>query len=166
MEQGKIFSAEIAIPWKTLERAGLKKGDLHASLARNQPLEAVADFLRVGDKLYVSDLKPEARPYTVRLHFAELDNDRPGQRVFDVKLSGKTVLNDFDIFAASGGKNTAVVKEFKGILAAQSLVLELVAKTQPLSARSMPIISGLEILAEKPGPTPFTDVLRAVNTPP
>jgi outer membrane protein assembly factor BamB len=154
VEKGKVFSAEIAIPWKTLERAGLKKGDLHASLARNQPLETVADFLRYGDKLYVSDLKPVARPYTVRLHFAELENDRAGQRVFDVKLSGKTVLKDFDIFAAAGGKNRAVIKEFKGILAAQSLLLELVAKTQPPNDQSTPIISGMQVIAEKPGPVP------------
>jgi hypothetical protein len=148
VEPGEAFSVEVKIPWQILEKEGLKKNGLHVSLAENEPLESASEFLRTGNKLYLSGLRPTPSPYTVRLHFAELEHDQEGQRVFDVKLSGKVVLKDFDIFAAAGGRGKAVIKEFKSIPAAQSLVVELVAK------KSDPILSGMQVLAEKPGPLP------------
>lgn len=49
---------------------------------------------------------------TVELFFAESYFDKPGNRVFDVALNGKTVLKEFDIYAEAGGKNRAMVKKF------------------------------------------------------
>src|SRR6185295_11643244 len=68
--------------------------------------------------------KPET--YTVRLYFTALENDQPGQRVFDVKLQGKTVLKAFDLVAKAGGPQRALVKEFHDIPVSENLVLELV----------------------------------------
>lgn len=58
----------------------------------------------------------------VKLHFAELYYGAPGRaaggqgkRVFDVIAEGQTVINDFDIFAASGGALKAVVVPINGI---------------------------------------------------
>lgn len=51
----------------------------------------------------------------VRLHFAELFWDSPGKRVFDVTAEGKTVMNNFDIFAASGGARNATMVSIRGI---------------------------------------------------
>ncbi|OKH25454.1 Kelch repeat-containing protein [Chroogloeocystis siderophila] len=58
----------------------------------------------------------------VRLHFAELYYGAPGRaaggagkRVFDVIAEGQTVLQNFDIFAASGGALNAVVVPINGI---------------------------------------------------
>jgi len=65
--------------------------------------------------------------YTVRLHFNESEDVSAGQRVFDVRLQGKTVLKDFDIVAAAGGGNRAVVKEFKGIRVTGGLTVEMTA---------------------------------------
>ena len=95
-----------------------------------------------------------AKPYTMRLHFAELENDEPGQRVFDVKLGDKVVLEDFDIFAEAVGKNEALVKEFKSVSAMDKLALELVPKS------GIPIICGMEIIAERPGPIPEPIILK------
>ncbi len=53
--------------------------------------------------------------YTVRLHFAEIDFNAAGERKFNVDINGARVLTDFDIFAAAGGKNKAVVQEFTAI---------------------------------------------------
>ncbi|MEA3177592.1 MAG: large repetitive protein [Gammaproteobacteria bacterium] len=50
--------------------------------------------------------------YLVRLHFAELSFNATGQRVFNVALNGTTVLSNFDLFAAAGGQNKAVIEEF------------------------------------------------------
>jgi fibronectin type 3 domain-containing protein len=51
----------------------------------------------------------------LRLHFAERFWTQAGKRKFDVKAEGNTILDDFDIYAAAGGKNKAVVREFNGI---------------------------------------------------
>ena len=79
------------------------------------------------------------------MHFAEVEGARPGQRVFDVKLQGKVVLADFDVAKAAGGPNRAVVKEFRDVVAARAVTVELVPKTKELTPLSAPILSGIEI---------------------
>ena len=49
--------------------------------------------------------------YTVYLYFAEPENKQPGERVFDVSLQGKTVLEDLDIVKEAGGQWKSLVKE-------------------------------------------------------
>jgi Malectin domain len=50
---------------------------------------------------------------TVRLHFAETFFSTGGSRTFNVNINGTQVLTNFDIFAASGAKNKAIIEEFK-----------------------------------------------------
>ena len=52
--------------------------------------------------------------FRVRLGFSALPGDQPGQRVFDVLLNGKTVLQDFDILSESGQPDSAVWKVLIG----------------------------------------------------
>ncbi len=80
--------------------------------------------------------------YTVRLHFAETDKVRPGERVFDVRVQGKRVMKSFDIAGTAGGTNRAVVKEFTGVEITGDLKLEFEAR------KGVPRLSGLEIVAE------------------
>jgi Malectin domain/Kelch motif len=49
--------------------------------------------------------------YTALLHFAEIDPSKfnTGKRVFDIFVEGVLLHQDFDIFAAAGGGNTAIV---------------------------------------------------------
>ena len=47
----------------------------------------------------------------IRLHFTETFKDAPGQRIFDVFVNGKRVLDHFDIFKAAGAEDRAVVRE-------------------------------------------------------
>eukprot|EP00253_Pinus_taeda_P017303 PITA_17303 len=60
----------------------------------------------------------ENGPYTVKLHFAEIQIENSnswksvGRRVFDVYVQGKKVLTDFDIRKEAGGSNIGVVKSF------------------------------------------------------
>jgi beta-galactosidase len=49
----------------------------------------------------------------VTLKFTEVFWTKPGARIFDVDLNGKTELKDFDIFAAAGGKNRACDRTFQ-----------------------------------------------------
>ena len=53
--------------------------------------------------------------YTVRLHFAEVFGDTPGQRVENVSINGVPVLTDFDPVVAAGGPMKAVVRTFANI---------------------------------------------------
>ena len=73
---------------------------------------AVYQSERWGNFTYtIPGLTPGAT-YKVRLHFAEIFFDQPGQRVFDVAINGTSALTNFDIVAAAGGKDKAIVKEF------------------------------------------------------
>jgi hypothetical protein len=49
---------------------------------------------------------------TVRLHFAETFWNSAGSRLFNVSVNGTQVLTNFDIFAAAGAMNKAVIEQF------------------------------------------------------
>ncbi len=85
----------------------------------------------------------KAPKYTVRLHFAEVEDMEPGRRVFDILLQGNRVLDDFDVVREADGRNRAVVKEFRGIEAPGKLNISL-APAGDIGA----ILSGIEVVAE------------------
>ncbi len=82
--------------------------------------------------------------FKVKLGFAALPGDKPGRRVFDVKLNGKTVLKDFDVVKEAGRPDVAVWKDFVLDLDGD-LVLDLVARSDKPTAEQMPLINGLVI---------------------
>lgn len=87
------------------------------------------------------------RSFTVRLVFAEPDSVKAGQRVFDVTLQGAVVLKNFDVAKEAGGPRRSLVKEFTGVTASGSLVVEL-RPSATATVRS-PILCGIEIIADK-----------------
>jgi outer membrane protein assembly factor BamB len=89
-----------------------------------------------------------AYTYTVRLGFNALPDDREGQRVFNIKLQDKVVLEGFDIMATAGNSNKAVVKEFKDIEAGSTLTLDLLAKPANPNVDQAPIINFIEVIRE------------------
>jgi hypothetical protein len=80
--------------------------------------------------------------YTVRLYFAEPEDKQPGDRIFDVMLQDRKVLQGFDIAKEAGGSMRAVVKEFSGVRTAGKLTLALTPQTGD------PLLCGLEIIAD------------------
>ena len=85
--------------------------------------------------------------YTVRLSFAPLETDKPGQRIFDVKLQGKTVLKGFDPAAQEGGPHAAFVAEFEKIPVTDTLVVELIpAANSDGDPLHQTLMSGIEVL--------------------
>jgi hypothetical protein len=80
--------------------------------APNAAPAAVYQSERVGKCSYTIPVK-RGRPYTVRLHFAEV-RFGPGQRKFNVDINGRRMLNEYDI-AAEAGKYKAVVKDFPSV---------------------------------------------------
>jgi len=144
-DQG-AFVAEIAIPWAELKKAGIEKNALMLNFASRGPLSRPPRLERGYERVvFVSPEVAKPKRLVVRLHFAELDDVRRGQRVFDVRLQGRTVLRGFDVVRAAWGRNRAVVREFRDIPATRSLVLELVPRAEKLTGATAPIISAIEI---------------------
>jgi hypothetical protein len=78
---------------------------------------------------------------TVRLYFADQysGTTQPGQRVFNVAIDGKTVLDHFDIVASAGDK-TGTMRSFTVTGDSDGLDIDLRAITQS------PLINGIEVL--------------------
>ncbi|HYF62086.1 MAG TPA: malectin domain-containing carbohydrate-binding protein, partial [Herpetosiphonaceae bacterium] len=85
-----------------------------------------------------------AGDYLVRLHFAELNKYSAGARVFDVRLEGATVLNQFDIWSAAGGANKAIVREFPLTVGDGAVTIEFIRRVENAK------ISAIEIVPATP----------------
>jgi hypothetical protein len=77
----------------------------------------------------------------VRLHFADTKYTATNSRLFNVAINGTPVLTSFDVVAAAGGGNKAVVKELK--VAASATGAYSIAFT---AVKDDPMISGIEIV--------------------
>lgn len=84
-------------------------------------------------------LNPDS--YQVRLMFAEVQGAKAGERIFDVLINGKTVLQNFDI-AAAAGENTAYTSEPVTVNGA----FDLEVKT---TSGKSPLIAGIEVIKQK-----------------
>jgi predicted alpha-1,2-mannosidase len=89
---------------------------------------------------------PKDKSYTVRLHFAEIFDNTPGERVENVAVNGKTVLPNFDIITAAGGMHKAVVKSFTGVKPDASGNIAVRISATPNSPDQNAKISAIEIL--------------------
>ena len=79
--------------------------------------------------------------YTVRLGFCE-PTRAAGQRVFDVKIQGRTVLESFDVAKEAGGPGAALVKAFDDVEVGGDLVVEFVPKSE---GGAGPVLNTLEV---------------------
>ena len=75
---------------------------------------AVYESARYTDNLgYIFSNLTVGAKYKLRLHFADIFNITVGPRVFNIQvLHSSQVISNFDVAAAAGGANTAVIKEF------------------------------------------------------
>ena len=89
----------------------------------------------------------------LRLHFAEraAANNTAGKRLFDIDVEGETVRQDFDIFAAAGGLNTATVLGINNVTV-KGGSLELALK----ATADYPAISAIEVLCQGTCPVDTT----------
>jgi hypothetical protein len=87
-----------------------------------------------------------ARPFAVRLCFAEPEHTRPRNRVFSVALDGQEILKDFDIFRESGGRLRTVVKEYPAVRYSGRKTGSLPAIELTFKASAgEPLICGIEV---------------------
>lgn len=88
--------------------------------------------------------------YTVRLFFSAAGNDKPAQRVFDVRMQGKTVLKNVDAAEQPEKEPMLLVREINDVAVTDTLVIDLVPKVQKSDTAQMPILSGIELRRTDP----------------
>jgi outer membrane protein assembly factor BamB len=132
----------------TLKPAKVEHFRFHSTLVKAGKRKWVAASGVKGLRRFELTLAPpgKARSYTVRLHFLEPDAIKPGARIFDVALQGRTVLDGFDIRREAGGPRRAVVKTFQNVQIGQTLVVSLTPKAD--SSIKVTVLCGLEVVAE------------------
>jgi len=82
--------------------------------------------------------------YSIKLFFAEIENTKAENRVFDIDLQGETVLENFNITKEAGGQNKLVTKTFEGIIVSDKLNIKLTSADK----KTLPLLSGIEVLME------------------
>ena len=116
----------------------------HSSQVKGEGLAWVAaSGCKDLESLIVTTSKEtEKRNYKVRLFFAEPESLSEGDRVFDVLLQGKAVLENFDIVREAGGPRRIVVREFQVVTSEGRLQINL----KPRSGA--PLLCGIELIAQ------------------
>jgi beta-glucanase (GH16 family) len=105
---------------------------------------AVYQAERYGNMTYTFPGLISGATYKVRLHSAETYWTAVGQRRFNLLINGSQVLTNFDIIAAAGAANKAVINEFNAVATGGQITVQFVTVTD--NARA----SGLEIILAKP----------------
>ncbi len=116
----------------------------------NPAPQSVYQNQRFGNFTYTLPGLTPGTTYVLRLHFDEFYWTQAGQRVFNVSINGTQVLSNFDVFAAAGGQDIAVVEQFAATANAQGQVV-----LQFASVKDNAEINGIEI-----------ETASAANTPP
>ncbi len=138
----------------------------------NAAPQAVYQSNRFGTFSYIVPGLNANTSYTVRLHFAETYWTAAGQRVFNVTINGQQVLTNFDIVAAAGAANKAVVEQFTatadsaGKVSLQFITVKDNAQVNGIEivpSGSPPPPSGLQINSGGPAVAPFIADTDFVN---
>jgi len=89
----------------------------------NPAPQSVYQHQRFGNFTYTVPGLTAGTNYVVRLHFDEFYWTQAGQRVFNVSINGTQVLNNFDVLAAAGGQDVAIVEQFSATANAQGQIV-------------------------------------------
>ncbi|MFQ5730499.1 MAG: PQQ-binding-like beta-propeller repeat protein [Planctomycetaceae bacterium] len=124
----------------------VRRSNIHTPIKGTQ-----RDFLFAsGERGIKRCVIPLTRPqdgkarYLIRLGFCALPGDRPGQRVFDIRLNGKTVVKRFDAAVVGGGPDRAIWRAFT-IEAEHHAVLDFVSRLPSPRLDQLPILNAVEI---------------------
>jgi len=157
---GKTWTTEVAIPWADLQQnAGIERTSGSAVYIQGINRTGVGPDAfeykyRAQEKhnihcgtapLAFDSLPPlEERHYRMLLHFVELDDVAPGERVCDIRVQGKTLIENLDIAKEAGGAFKPLIREISEISASDLLDIEFI----PHDGSLPPVISGLELIAK------------------
>ena len=118
--------------------------------ASNAAPQDVYQHERYGDDFAYgipAPIPPVGKSYTVRLHFAELYDGGANQRLQDVLVNGRIVLSKFDIYAETGAKFKAIVKDIPNIQPKDGII-QIEFKTEAGGSDANAAVNGIEILAD------------------
>jgi hypothetical protein len=92
--------------------------------------------------------------YTVRLHFVESFFNAAGRRVFNVNVNGSQKLSNFDVFAAAGAENRAVVEQFAvNANSSGQIIIQLIPGVNYPSIAGVEIVGGTSSSTPAPSPS-------------
>jgi mannose/cellobiose epimerase-like protein (N-acyl-D-glucosamine 2-epimerase family) len=110
----------------------------------NPAPQAVYQAERYGTTTYTLPNLTIGGSYTVRLHFAELYWTATGKRTFTIAINGTTVLSNFDIYAITGARYKAVVREFNATAnASGQMVIKFTTVTDNATIEGIEVISAI-----------------------
>ncbi|HLZ56993.1 MAG TPA: malectin domain-containing carbohydrate-binding protein [Ktedonosporobacter sp.] len=128
----------------------------------NPAPEAVYQSERYGNFSYAIPKLTAGGSYLVRLHEAETFFSSTGRRAFNVSINGTQVLSNFDIVAAAGAANKAVIEQFT-VPADTSGTITIQFATVTNHAK----VDGIEIIPNSSGtPTPTPTPTATVGPTP
>jgi len=136
----KTLVDELRISRKTLKPGQLLRAKRQGKQGRLAK-RTVAGYWRMSAS--PSETLAQSNLYRVRLVFAEVADLGPGERVFDVEIQGRRVLEDFDIAKEAGAPRKTVVREFEHIPVRGPLEVKLIPKKG-----AKPLLSGVELVHE------------------
>jgi hypothetical protein len=84
---------------------------INTSGVTNPAPQVVYQTERYGNMKYTFGGLTAGASYKVRLHWAEIYFNSANSRKFNLYINSTQVLTNFDIFAAAGGMNIAIVRE-------------------------------------------------------
>ena len=148
---------ELAIPWTTIEEAGLKRDHLAMNFMVNRDVKAgeAITYLGAKGRTGCSNLTPvgintppsiSSRRFRVRLHFAQPPNQPPVQP-FDVFIQGKKAGRIE--FTEQSEYPVAIMREVRNIEATETLVVAFKATNPSDGIDGTPVLCGLAVNEEQ-----------------
>ena len=122
---------------------------INTSGVSNPAPQSVYQHQRFGNFIYTLPGLTPGASYLVRLHFDEFYWTAAGKRVFNVSINGTQVLTNFDIFAAAGGQDIAIVEQFAATADAQG---QIVIQFSTITDNAE--VNGIEVVTSTAANTP------------
>lgn len=107
---------------------------------------AASGFKGVSEVAIRLNKEKTPRHYTVKLIFVEPDRVQPGERVFNVEIQGRQVLEELDIAKETSGSMRTLIKEISGVQASETLTIRFLPCANATIKTT--ILCGVEVLAE------------------
>jgi len=136
-------SPEIPVKIDTMDYYKIRKDPISIT-SKNTPWISSSSIGGIRSMEITLSKEPidEEAIYSVHLYFSELEENETGDRVFDISIQGRKVLENFDIISETGKEDKELIKSFSGIKAGKSLKIEMEAK------QGNTILSGIELVKE------------------
>ncbi|MBN2093051.1 PQQ-binding-like beta-propeller repeat protein [candidate division KSB1 bacterium] len=139
-------SPDILIKYDSLQTRGIRKHSLSMNPGGYEWVTASGLSGQLNFEINLTGTPVEETYYTVKLHFAEIENKKPGERVFNVSLQDNEVLKGFDIVREAGSVNKSIIKTFTSIPVKNVLKIQCTPVNQDVKA--LPLLCGIEVVKE------------------